>query len=85
MKSFKADLEAVDRFVHVGTNEEEVEVELPKRIMSANKVDLSLLPIIKSQLAYRNKLRIHETPIRSALSYGAKHGYCVRRRKARNI
>jgi len=89
MKSFKADLEAVDSFVHVGTelgtNEEEVEVELPERIMSANKVDLPLLPIMKSQLAYRNKLRIYETLIRSALSYGATHGYCVVSRKARNI
>jgi hypothetical protein len=88
MKSFKADLEAVS-FVYVGTelgtNEEEAEVELPKRIKSANKIDLSLLPIIKSQLSYRNKLRIYERLIRSALSYGAKHVYCVVRRKARNI
>jgi len=79
-KSFKADLETVDSFVHVGTkllrteDEEEVEVELPNIFMSANKVDLSLLPIIKSQVAYRNKRRIYKTLIRPALRYGAKHG-----------
>ena len=76
---FRTDLATVDSFVHVGTElgtegDEEVEVELPKRIMSASKVDLSLLSIMKSHLARRNTLRIYKTLMRPALSYGEKHG-----------
>ena len=75
----KADHETVGSFVHVGIelraeDEEDVEVELPNRIMSTDKVHLSLLPIIKSQLAHRNKLRIYKTLIPPLLGYVAKRG-----------
>ena len=76
---FRADHETVGSFVHVGIelraeDEEDVEVELPNRIMSTDKVHLSLLPIIKSQLAYRNKLRIYKTLILPLPGYVAKRG-----------
>jgi hypothetical protein len=59
------DIEAVDIFTYLGTeakgNEEEVEVQ--KRIMSANKVYFSPLPIIKSRLAPRqDKLKTIQNP-----------------------
>jgi hypothetical protein len=61
------DIEAVDSFIYLGTeltkgNEEEVEIQ--KRIMSANKVYFSILPIIMTQLAHRqDKLRLYKTLI----------------------
>jgi hypothetical protein len=67
------DIEAVDSFTYLGTditkgNEEEVEIQ--KRIMSANKVYFSLLPIIKSRLAHRkDKLRLYKTLIQPVLIY----------------
>jgi hypothetical protein len=67
------DIEAVDSFTDLGTkltqgNEEEVEIQ--KRIMSANKVYFSILPIIMSQLAHRqDKLRLYKTLIRPVLCY----------------
>jgi hypothetical protein len=69
-------IEAVDSFTYLGTgltkgNEEEVEIK--KRIMSANKVYFSLFPIIKSRLAHRkDKLRLYKTLIRPLLSYGCE-------------
>jgi hypothetical protein len=68
------DIEAVDGFTYLGTeltkgNEEEVEIQ--KRIMSANKVYFSLLPIIKSRLAYRkDKLKTIQDP--NPTSYGCE-------------
>jgi hypothetical protein len=67
-------IEAVDSFTYLGTeltkgNKEEVEIK--KRIMSANKVYFSLLPIIKSRLAHR-KNRLYKTLIRLVLSHGCE-------------
>jgi hypothetical protein len=68
--------EAVDSFTYLGTeltkgNKEEVEIK--KRITSANKVYFSMLPIIKSRLAHRkNKLGLYKTLIRPVLSYGCE-------------
>jgi hypothetical protein len=68
--------EAVDSFTYLGTeltkgNEEEVEIK--KRIMSANEVYFSLLPIMKSQLAHRkDKLRLYKNLIRPVLCYGCE-------------
>jgi hypothetical protein len=70
------DIEAVDSFTYLGTELTkgyEEEVEIKKRIMSANKVYFSLLPIIKSRLAQRkDKLRLYKTLIRPVLGYGCE-------------
>jgi hypothetical protein len=55
------DVEAVANFAYLGTEltrESEQEVEIQKRIMSANKVNSCLLAIIKSRLVHsKDKLR----------------------------
>jgi hypothetical protein len=67
-------IEAVDSFTYLGiglTKGNEEEVEIKKRITSANKVHFSLFPIIlvKSRLAHRkDKLRLYKTLIRPLLS-----------------
>jgi hypothetical protein len=70
------DIEAVDSFIYLGTKQtkgHEEEVEIQKRIMSANKVYFALLPIIKSRIAHRKyKLRLYKTLIQPVLIYGCE-------------
>jgi hypothetical protein len=66
----------VDSSTYLGTeltkgNEDEVEIQ--KRIMLANKVYFSHLPILKSRVAHRkDKLRLYKTLIRPVPSYSSE-------------